>query len=99
MKSSCKVGTLAGIDVRVHVTFLILSWWVGTSYWITGKSVGAMLSGFGFIIALFACVVLHELGHALAAKKFGIRTGDITILPIGGLARLERVPEGCATWK
>jgi Zn-dependent protease/CBS domain-containing protein len=93
MKWSWKVGQLAGIDLRIHATFLLLLGWVGASYWISSKSVGAMLGGVAFILAPFACVVLHEMGHALAAREFGIKTRDITLLPIGGLARLERMPE------
>lgn len=93
MKWSWKVGHLAGIDLRIHATFLLLIGWIGASYWIAGKSMAAMLAGVGFIVALFACVVFHEMGHAMAARNFGIRTRDITLLPIGGLARLERMPE------
>ncbi|HEY3823788.1 MAG TPA: site-2 protease family protein [Bryobacteraceae bacterium] len=93
MKWSWKMGQLAGIDLRIHATFVLLLGWIGASYWIAGKSMGTMLAGIGFILALFACVVLHEMGHALAARGFRIKTRDITLLPIGGLARLERMPE------
>jgi len=93
MKWSWKVGQLAGIELRIHATFVLLLGWVWASYWIAGKSMEAMLAGVGFIVALFACVVLHEMGHALAARKFGIQTRDITLLPIGDVARLERMPE------
>jgi Zn-dependent protease/predicted transcriptional regulator len=93
MKWSWKLGQLAGIDLRIHATFLLLLGWIGASYWTTGKSMIVMLSGIGFIVALFVCVMFHELGHAIAARKFGIHTSDITLLPIGGLARLERMPE------
>jgi len=93
MKWSWKIGKLAGVDLYVHATFLLLLGWVALSYWSAGKSLDAVVSGVGFILALFACVLLHELGHALAARRFGIATRDITLLPIGGLARLERMPE------
>ena len=93
MKWSCKVGQLAGIELRIHATFLLLLGWVWANYWLAGKTMQAMLAGAGFIAALFASVVLHEMGHALAARKFGIQTRDITLLPIGGLARLQRMPE------
>ncbi len=93
MKWSWKIGQLAGIDIRIHAAFLLLLGWIGAGYWATGKGLGAMLAGVTFIAAIFACVVLHELGHALMARKFGIGTTDITLLPIGGLARLERMPE------
>jgi Zn-dependent protease len=93
MKWSWKIGQVDGIDLRIHATFVLLLGFVGASHWTMGKSANAVVSGVGFIIALFACVVLHELGHAITARKFGIRTADITLLPIGGVARLERMPE------
>lgn len=93
MRWSWRLGEVAGIPVYVHVTFVLLVGWVGLSHWLTGRSVGAVLAGIGFILALFGCVVLHEFGHALTARKYGIRTRDITLLPIGGVARLERMPD------
>lgn len=83
---------VAGIDLRVHATFFLLLVWFGVVYFASGGW-GAMLTGLSFILLLFACVVLHEFGHALAARAYGIRTPDITLLPIGGIARLERFPD------
>jgi len=93
MKWAAKIGTFAGIDVYVHATFLILVAWIGLAEWQARHSVVAAVEGVAFILVLFGCVVLHEFGHALMAKRFGIRTRDITLLPIGGVARLERMPD------
>lgn len=93
MKWSTRVGTFAGIGVYVHTTFLMLIAWVAFTHWRSGHSVSAAVQGVAFVLALFACIVLHEFGHALTARRFGIATRDITLLPIGGLARLERMPD------
>jgi Zn-dependent protease/CBS domain-containing protein len=93
MKWQWKLGRFAGIDVFVHATFLLLIGWVGYSQWLENRDWGAVLNGILFILALFLCVVLHEYGHALTARRYGIKTRDITLYPIGGVARLERMPE------
>ena len=93
MKWSWRLGEFAGIGVYVHATFFLMIGWVAFSHWMQGHSLAATLVGVGFILAIFACVVLHEFGHALAARRYGIKTRDITLLPIGGVARLERMPE------
>lgn len=93
MRWAARIGTFAGIGVYVHATFLILILWVALGHWHAGGGLGAALSGVAFVLFLFTCVVLHEFGHALTAARFGIRTRDITLLPIGGVARLERMPD------
>ncbi len=93
MKWSWSLGKIAGIELKVHATFFLLVAWVGWTHWADGESLAAAIAGITFILSLFACVVLHELGHALTARRYGIRTRDIVLLPIGGVARLERIPE------
>jgi Zn-dependent protease/predicted transcriptional regulator len=93
MSWSWRLGRIAGIDVYVHATFLLILAWVGFVNWrMTGRWVDVAW-GFLILFTLFGIVVLHELGHALTARRYGIRTRDITLLPIGGLARLERMPD------
>jgi Zn-dependent protease/CBS domain-containing protein len=89
---SLPIFRVAGIQLRIHVTFLLLIGWLAFGYYAEGGSVAAA-ARVVFILLLFVCVVLHEFGHAFAAKAFGINTPDITLLPIGGVARLERMPE------
>jgi Zn-dependent protease len=93
MKWSWRIGRLLGIDVYMHATFLILLVWLGISYYLPRHRLSDVLKGLTLIVALFSIVILHEMGHALTARRFGIRTRDITLLPIGGVARLERMPE------
>src|SRR5678816_4435779 len=93
MKWSLRVGRLFGIPLYVHFTFFLFLVWVAAESWRMGGSTGGALVEVLFMCALFGCVVLHELGHALTARRFGIRTRDITLLPIGGVARLERMPD------
>jgi len=93
MSWSWRIGRIAGIDVYMHFTFLLLLGWVGLEYYLARRDPMDAVIGVGFILALFGIVVLHELGHALAARRYGIRTRDITLLPIGGMARLERMPD------
>jgi len=92
MHWSFPIGRLTGIQIRVHLTFLIFLAWVGVSDGLAGGWREA-LAGVALLCLVFSCILLHELGHAWAALHFGIRTPDITLLPIGGLARLERIPE------
>src|SRR2546430_3151196 len=91
MSWSVPIIRIAGIQLRIHITFLLLIAWLGLGYYAQGGSAAAV-SGILVIVLLFVCVVLHEFGHAFAAKAFGINTPDITLLPIGGGAPLERLP-------
>ena len=93
MPWSWKLARIAGIDVYVHATFFMVIGWIALIHWNESQSVAAVIEGVGFILTLFGCVVLHEFGHALTAARYGIRTRDITLLPIGGMARLERIPD------
>lgn len=86
---SIKLGRVLGIDVKMHLTFLLILGWGAFAY---GGEAGP-LYGFIVTLGLFTLVFLHELGHSLAAMFYGIGVKDITLLPIGGVARLERMPE------
>ncbi|GAA0304211.1 site-2 protease family protein [Rhodovulum strictum] len=92
MTWSFPIGRLLGSELRVHATFFLLLAWIGAASWIADGPATAAINVV-FVLALFACVVAHEFGHALMARRFGIATPDITLLPIGGLARLDRMPE------
>ncbi len=93
MKRALTLGRVAGIRVQVHWTFVLLILWITFSgIWSDTSTAGILWSNL-FVIVLFGCVVLHELGHALTAKQFSIPTKEITLLPIGGVASLEDIPE------
>ncbi len=88
--ASFRVCTVDGIPIRIHLTFLLLLAWIGTSPPAPNTS---SLGPLTFICLVFVCVLLHELSHAVVAKRFGIRTVNITLYPIGGVAVLETHPE------
>jgi Zn-dependent protease len=93
MKYSISLGRVAGIEIFVHWTFLILIGWIVYINLKQGMGPIDIFWSVLFILTLFACVTAHELGHALAAKRYNIKTKNITLLPIGGLAQLESIPE------
>jgi Zn-dependent protease len=89
---SLTIGSVAGTAIRIHVTFLLfLAWIFGVSYVSGGPQ--AAWNGLLFMVLLFLCVLLHEFGHIFTARAFGVATPDVILLPIGGVARLERIPE------
>ena len=90
---SLRIGTLLGIPIRVHITFLLLLFWFGAMAEEEGRG---FLGGISFLLLLFGCVVLHELGHATMARRYGVKTSEIVLYPIGGIARLDRIPSGRA---
>jgi Zn-dependent protease len=92
MRWSFRLGRVFGITVELHVTFLFLLAWVALAEYQRSRSWATVLDAVLFILAVFASVVMHEYGHALTARRYGVRTRVITILPIGGVAQLERIP-------
>ena len=93
MKANLSLGKISGIGISVHWTFFLLIAWIVFNDLKQGGNTKSILFNITFILAVFACVVLHELGHALMAKHFNIKTEKITLLPIGGMASFEKLPE------
>jgi Zn-dependent protease/CBS domain-containing protein len=93
LRGSASLFSFRGIKVYVHWSFLILVAYIAYTGFSEGKDMRAILGELGLVMLVFFCVVLHEFGHALMAQRFGVRTRDITLLPIGGMASLERMPE------
>src|SRR5882672_6994255 len=89
---SLNIGSIAGTQVRIHITFLLFLGWIFISGYASGGSQEAW-SSLAFLVLLFMCVLAHEFGHIFMARAFGVSTPDVTLLPIGGVARLERIPE------
>jgi Zn-dependent protease len=92
MNYSWKLGRICEIEICLHWSFLIVPVWIASASLAAGVGWESAGTTIVFVVAVFACVLLHELGHALAARRYGIATRDITLLPIGGLARLEDIP-------
>jgi Zn-dependent protease/CBS domain-containing protein len=89
---SLNIGRIAGTEIRVHITFLLFLIWIFAASYASGGA-DAAWSSVVFILLVFTCVVAHEFGHIFTARAFGVQTPDVTLLPIGGVARLERIPE------
>lgn len=92
MAWSLTVGYVYGTAVRIHVTFLLFLAWIWVAYYQRGGA-GAAWDGVAFVALLFLCVLLHEFGHIFAARRYGVKTPEVTLWPFGGIARLERIPE------
>ncbi|TCK23828.1 Zn-dependent protease [Ancylobacter aquaticus] len=92
MPWSLTVGYVYGTAVRIHVTFLLFLVWIWVAYYQRGGA-GAAWEGVAFVALLFLCVLLHEFGHIFAARRYGVKTPEVTLWPFGGIARLERIPE------
>jgi Zn-dependent protease/predicted transcriptional regulator len=88
-----QIGTVFGVPIRIHATFLLLLVWFGMSAAAASRNVPRELA---FVLALFGCVMLHELGHAVMARRFGVKTSEIVLYPFGGIARLDHIPGGWA---
>jgi Zn-dependent protease len=93
MNQSLRIAKIFGIPVQVHWSFGLLIAWIGYLGYEQGWTLRETLFMGGFVLILFVCVILHEFGHALTARRYGVGTRDITISPIGGIARLDRMPE------
>src|SRR5437870_436906 len=92
MRWSWRIGVFSGIAVHLHATLVLLLGAILIGHTLLGSGLAAALQGVLYVALIFTCVVLHEFGHALTAQRFGVRTRDITLYPIGGIARLERIP-------
>ena len=92
MRWAIRLGRIAGTEVRIHLTFFLLLAWLGAAAYQSG-GLREALNVIVLVCLVFFFVLLHEFGHALAARRCGIRTPDITLFPIGGVARIERMPE------
>lgn len=93
LRGSLQVARIFGIPVYIHFTFLVLLGLLGFATAMSGASIAALGQALLFMLIMFSCILAHEFGHALMARRFGVETLDVTLLPIGGIARLRRMPE------
>ncbi len=93
MKWTLNLGKLLGVQIKVHWTFFLLLGWVVYIDYSQGNDINTMMMNIVYVLSIFFCVVLHEMGHIQMARKYGINTKKITLLPIGGVASLEKIPE------
>lgn len=93
IKSSLNLGRIAGINLQVHWSFFLLILWIFASSINDGRNVDEGIHRILFVFAIFGCVILHELGHALTARRFGFETKQIVLLPIGGMAQMKKLPQ------
>lgn len=92
MPWSITLGRIAGTAVRLHITFILFLAWIGLSaFFSQGRDVA--FDTLAFVVLIFTCVLAHEFGHIFMARAFGVRTPEVTLFPIGGVASLERIPE------
>jgi Zn-dependent protease/CBS domain-containing protein len=89
---SVNIGSIAGTAIKIHFTFVLFLVWIFVANWASGGPAAAW-DGLAFLVLLFVCVLAHEFGHIFTARAFGVPTPDVTLLPIGGVARLARIPE------
>lgn len=92
MRWSFTIGSFKGTAVRIHITFILFLIWIGFSAYQRGGAIAARDSVL-FIVAIFACVILHEFGHILTARRFGVTAPEVTLLPIGGVASIDKMPD------
>ena len=94
MSWSIKLFKVKGIDIKIHLTFFLILIWAAYQWSIsTGEGLMGAVFGIAATLLLFASVTLHEFGHSLQALKYGITVHDITLMPMGGLARIDEIPE------
>ena len=91
MAWSLTLGSIGGTAIRIHVTFLLFLIWLGAIYYRQGGAEAAW-QGTIFVVLIFLCVLLHELGHVFAARRYGVNTRDVTLWPFGGIASMEQMP-------
>ncbi|MEP7358114.1 MAG: site-2 protease family protein, partial [Anaerolineales bacterium] len=92
MRWSFRLGRVNGVPVEIHWLFALLVAWAALDGWDHGQAAGLLYST-GLLLAVFACILLHEIGHSLQAQALGIAVHRILVMPFGGLAQLSHIPD------